>query len=83
MVYILFSVNISRSTYSNETTQRPSKNYYPKLFLTSKDNRSYWIWVSEFLLGDPTGGLNNDPQHFGRALIHSDKTTHTPLHRGN
>lgn len=32
--------------------------------LTSKDNRNYWIWVSNFLFGDPTCGLNDDPQHF-------------------
>lgn len=34
------------------------------LSLTFKDNCSYWIRVSKFLLGDPRCGLHNNPQHF-------------------
>lgn len=48
--------------------------------LTSKDNRSYWIWVSKFLFGDPTCGLNNNPQHFGEKSPNLfRKTSHIPL----
>lgn len=38
-----------------------------KNFLTSKDHRSYWIWVAKFLFGYPAGGFNYDPQHVDRS----------------
>lgn len=38
-----------------------------KKFLTSKDHRSYWIWIAKFLFGYPAGGFNYDPQHVDRS----------------
>lgn len=50
--------------------------------LTSKYNRSDWIWVSKFLFGDPTGGLYNDPQHFDKVPNLFRETNHIPLREG-
>lgn len=53
--------------------------------LTSENNPSDRIWISQSLLRDPTGGLNYHPQHFGRELKKKNppnslrETRHIPL----
>jgi len=50
----------------------------PMILLTSKDNRGYWIWISKFLFGYPTSGLDNDPQHIAKKLPKCSEISHSP-----